>query len=92
MIRSFKHKGLEKFFRHNDRSGLNSPHCDRIGRLLDATEDAEAPEELNIPGYGLHKLTGNKKDFWSLKVSGNWRITFKFEGGHALEVNLEDYH
>ena len=92
MIKSFKHKGLEKFFRHNDRSGLNAQHCDRIGRLLDATDEAEAPEELNIPGYVLHKLIGNKKDYWSLKVSGNWRITFKFECGHAPEVNLEDYH
>ena len=63
------------------------PGCSAWG----ATE-AEAPEELNIPGYVLHKLIGNKKDYWSLKVSGNWRITFKFECGHALEVNLEDYH
>ncbi len=92
MIKSFKHKGLEKFFRHNDRSGLSAQHCDRIGRLLDATDDAQTPEELNIPGYGLHKLIGNKSDYWSLKVSGNWRITFKFEGGHAMDVNLEDYH
>lgn len=92
MIKSFKHKGLEKFFRHNDRSGLSAQHCDRIGRLLDATDDAQTPEELNIPGYGLHKLIGNKSDYWSLKVSGNWRITFKFEGCHAMDVNLEDYH
>jgi proteic killer suppression protein len=92
MIKSFKHKGLEKFFRNNDRSGLNAQHCDRIGRLLDATNAAETPEELGIPSYRLHKLTGNRKDYWSLTVSGNWRITFKFEGGHAWDVNLEDYH
>ena len=92
MIKSFKHKGLEKFFRQNVRSGLNAQHCDRIGRLLDAIDEAENPDELNIPGYGLHKLAGNKKDTWSLKVSGNWRITFKLDGGHALDVNLEDYH
>jgi proteic killer suppression protein len=92
MIKSFKHKALEKFFRDDDRSGLNAQHCERIRRLLDAIEDAEAPEELNIPGYGLHKLIGTKKDVWSLKVSGNWRITFKFEGGHPQEINLEDYH
>ena len=92
MIKSFKHKGLEKFFRNNERSGLNAQHCERIKRLLDATDEAAAPEELNIPGYGLHMLIGTKKDYWSLKVSGNWRITFKFEGGNALDINLEDYH
>lgn len=92
MIKNFRHKGLDKFFQHDDRSGLNVQQCDRIGRLLDAIDAAESPEELNIPGWGLHKLTGSKKEFWSLKVSGNWRITFKFEGGHALDVNLEDYH
>lgn len=92
MIKNFRHKGLDKFFQHDDRSGLSAQQCDRIGRLLDAIDAAESPEELNIPGWGLHKLTGSKKEFWSLKVSGNWRITFKFEGGHALDVNLEDYH
>ncbi len=92
MIKSFKHKGLERFFQHDDQSGLNAQHCARIGRLLDALEAADVPEELNIPGLGFHGLTGNRKGQYSVKVSGNWRITFKFEGGHALEVNLEDYH
>ena len=92
MIKSFKHKGLERLFRHEDRSGLNARHCARIERLLDAVDEAKIPEELNIPGYGFHKLLGNKKGQWSLTVSGNWRITFKFNDGHALDVNLEDYH
>ena len=92
MIKSFNHKELERFFRHDDRSGLHAQDCDQIGRLLDAIDEAENPVELNIPGYGLHKLTGNKKGYMSLKVSGNWRITFKFDGDHALDVNLEDYH
>ncbi len=92
MIKSFKHKGLERFFRHDDRSGLNAQHCDRIGRLLDVIDAAEALEDLNIPGMGFHGLTGNRKGQYSLKVSGNWRITFMFEGGQALDVTLEDYH
>lgn len=92
MIKKFRHKGLERFFHHGDRSGLNAQHCERIGRLLDAMDAAETPEELNMPGFGLHQLTGNKKGYWSLKVSGNWRVTFLFESGNALDVNLEDYH
>ena len=92
MIKSFKHKGLGRFFQHDDRSGLNAQHCDRIGRLLDAMDEAEMPEEPNIAGFGFDGLTENRQGQYSLKVSGSWRITFKFEGGHALEVNLEDYH
>lgn len=92
MIKTFKHKGLEKFFCNNYRSLLNPQHLDRINRLLDRLDAALLVQDLNLPGYGLHKLAGDRKNLWSLKVSGNWRITFRFDQGHAYDVNLEDYH
>ena len=92
MIKSFKHKGLARFFQHDDRSGVNAQHCDRIERLLDRLDSVPEAADMNIPGFGFHGLTGNRKSEYSVKVSGNWRITFKFKGGHVLEVNLEDYH
>ncbi len=60
--------------------------------MLDRLNSAELVKDMNLPGYGLHKLTGDRKDAWSIMVSGNWRITFRFESGHAYDVNLEDYH
>jgi proteic killer suppression protein len=92
MIQSFKHKGLELFFTADNRRLLNAKHCNRIARLLDRLDNSEVIDDMNLPGYGLHKLLGNKKEFWSIKVSGNWRITFRFNGGHAYDVDLEDYH
>jgi proteic killer suppression protein len=92
MLKTFKHKGLEVFFIEDDRRLLNSQYIGRVKRILDMLDDATSAEELNIPGYGLHPLKGNRKGEWSMKVSGNWRITFRFEDGHVFEVNLEDYH
>jgi proteic killer suppression protein len=92
MIKSFKHKALSRFFIENDRKGLNAQHCDRINRILDRLDAACLAEDMNLPGFGFHKLIGNKNETWSIKVSGNWRITFKFVNGDAYDVNLEDYH
>lgn len=71
---------------------LDAKQLPRIERILDALDASAVIDELDIPGFKLHKLTGNRKDTWSMKVSGNWRITFCFENGHAYDVNLEDYH
>lgn len=92
MLKTFKHKGLEAFFTEGNRRLLNPQHTERIKRILDLLDDAAKVEELNIPGYGLHSLKGDRKSEWSMKVSGNWRITFRFEDSHAFDVNLEDYH
>jgi proteic killer suppression protein len=92
MIKNFKHKGLDKFFTEDNRSLLNAKHCERISRLLDRLDSAVTVEDMDLPGYGLHKLHGDRKNTWSVKVSGNWRITFRFEGEHAYDVTLEDYH
>ena len=92
MIKSFKHKGLERFFRKGELKGIQAHHAPRLNRLLDAIDQAAEVGELDVPGWFLHPLKGNRKNLWSLRVSGNWRITFVFENGDAEIVNLEDYH
>lgn len=92
MIKAFRHKGLERFFANGDRRGLNAKDCPRIERLLDRLDASTCPEDMKLPGFGLHPLTGERKDTWSVKVNGNWRLTFTFREGNAYDVNLEDYH
>lgn len=92
MIKNFSHRGLERYFRDDDMRGINAQHVPRIERLLDRLESAIAAEDMNIPGWGFHELKGDRKGVYAVKVSGNWRITFRFEGGDARDVNLEDYH
>jgi toxin HigB-1 len=92
VIKSFKHKGLERFFRSGDASGVQAHLAPRIGRMLDALDEASAPDEINVPGWFLHRLSGDRKHLWSLRVSGNWRITFAFQDRDVEDVNLEDYH
>ncbi|MDD5177397.1 MAG: type II toxin-antitoxin system RelE/ParE family toxin [Sterolibacterium sp.] len=92
MIKNFQHKGLERFFRKGDASGIQSQHASRINRILDALDEANDVDQLNIPGMYLHPLKGSRKGHWSMTVSGNWRITFRFDGDDVTIVNLEDYH
>lgn len=92
MIRSFRHKGLERYFTKSERKGIDAKHAERIRRILDLLDAAVRPEDLNLPGYRFHGLKGDRKGVYSVWVSGNWRITFEFETGDAVNVNLEDYH
>ena len=92
MIISFRHKGMERFFRKGDVSKINSRLAPRIGRMLDLIDQASAVEQLAIPGMNLHPLKGERKGMWAMTVSGNWRITFRFAGEDAIDLNLEDYH
>jgi proteic killer suppression protein len=92
MIKSFRHKGLDRFFRKNDPRGVQAQHAGRIERILSLLDEASNPDQLNIPGFYLHPLKGERKGEWAMTVSGNWRITFRFEGEDAAAVNLEDYH
>jgi toxin HigB-1 len=92
MIKSFKHKGLQRFFVAGDTRGLTAAHIPRLTRLLDALDQAERVSDLDVPGWFLHRLKGQLKDLHSLRVSGNWRVTFEFIDGDAHIVNLEDYH
>lgn len=92
MIKNFKHKGLELFFTKNDKRLVNPKQVNKLSILLDTLDNAETIEDLAVPGTGLHKLSGDKKNLWSMKVSANWRLTFRFENGQAKDVHLEDYH
>jgi proteic killer suppression protein len=92
MIRIFKHKGLSRFFRRGDHRGIPAQSGPRIERMLDALDVATKPEEMNVPGYRFHRLQGDHAGSYSVSVTGNWRITFAFDGEHAIDVNLEDYH
>lgn len=92
MIRSFAHKGLERFFTKSDRTGIGAKHAQRIRRLLDRLDAATKADDMNIPGNQFHALKGDRRGTYAVSVSGNWRITFKFEAGDAINVNLEDYH
>lgn len=92
MIMSFSHKGLEVFFRTGSTKGIQSKHADRLGRMLDRLDAAAEVRDMNAPGYDLHPLKGNLSGHWSVKVSGNWRMTFRLENGNAYVVNYQDYH
>ncbi len=92
MIKSFAHKGLQRFFERGSKAGINTPHADKFGRQLTALNNALSEDDMKLPGWDLHALTGNMKGHWAVSVSGNWRLTFKFEGRDAIVVDCKDYH
>lgn len=92
MIYSFKSKALKKFWEESEVKLLPSENIDRIDGILDALDQALVPEDMNIPGYNFHSLSGKSKGRYSVKVSSNYRITFAFEDGDAIKVDYEDYH
>lgn len=92
MIRSFRHKGLERFFTKSDHRGIDAALAARVRRILDRLEASERPEDMNIPGYKFHGLKGDRKGSYAVSVSGNVRITFRIDSGDAVDVSLEDYH
>jgi len=92
MIKSFKHKQLEKFHRTGSPKGISASHSARLEMILDLLEAATNIFDMSFPGSNLHKLEPKTASRWAVKVSGNWRITFRYEEGDALEVDYEDYH
>ena len=92
MIRTFKHRGLKRLYERGDQSSVSSEYLNRIEDILARLDVAVVPSDLNLPGYDLHPLKGKLKSYWALKVSGNWRIIFRFRDGDAFDVNLIDYH
>lgn len=92
MIRSFKHKGLLKFFASGSTAGIKAAHAKRLQLILGRLNAASLVKDMDLPGLRLHELTGDRRGTWSVMVSGNWRVTFRFEGGDAEVVNYEDYH
>jgi len=92
MVKSFKHKGLELFFRTGITSGIQAKHSKKLQLILGVLQGAISPKDLDLPGLNLHSLSGKRSDIWSVRVSGNWRLTFRFKDGNAEVVNYEDYH
>ena len=92
MIKGFVHKGVEKFFRTGSKAGIQAQHADRLRVQLAMLDNARKPEDMNAPGWRLHPLRANLKGHWSVMVSGNWRLTFRFEGEDAILVDYRDYH
>ena len=92
MIKSFKHKGLEDLFYKKKKKGIKTEHADRLERILDRLNSANELKDMNYPGSNLHKLTGDKKEYHAVKVSGNWRLFFEFRGGDVYLVDYNDYH
>ncbi len=92
MIKSFIHKGLQKFYKTGTTSGIQSKHENKIRLILTNLDQSETSDDMDLPGLHLHKLKGTRKDIWSVRVSGNWRITFRFVGRDVEIVNYEDYH
>ena len=92
MIKSFKHKGLKIFFETGSTKGIKQDHKQKLRIRLAALDTATCIEDMDLPGYRLHSLKGNKKGLWAIDVSKNWRVVFRFEDGNAYVVDYEDYH
>lgn len=92
MIKSFKHKGLKNYFESGTTRGIQAAHSKKLRLQLAALDTATFIDDMDIPGYQLHPLKGNRKGFWSISVSGNWRVTFEFSDGNAFILDYEDYH
>lgn len=92
MIKSFKHKGLRRYYETGSTRGVQANHAKRLRMQLAALDTAVEIADLDIPGYGLHSLKGNRKGIWAITVSGSWRLTFEFSDGNAYLLDYEDYH
>jgi proteic killer suppression protein len=92
MIKSFRHKGLEKFFTKGDASKINPEHTKRLKAMLALIDNAQRVEDTNFPGGNLHPLKGDQKNRYSLTIRANWRLTFEFIGADAYILDYEDYH
>ena len=92
MISSFSHKGLERYHKTGNVSGIQPKHAKRLRLILSNLDQAESPTDMDMPGIHLHELKGGRAGTWSVTVGGNWRITFRFAGRNAEKVNYEDYH
>ena len=92
MIKNFKHKGLKKLFESGQTTGVNQEHVGRLRRILALLETSELADDMDLPGLNLHNLKGKRKGTLAVRVSGNWRVTFKIKDGDVFDVNYENYH
>lgn len=92
MIKSFRHKGIKRFFETGSKAGIQAAHASRLRRQLAALNRAVRPEDMNLPGWKLHELKGDLAGHWSIWVNGHWRLSFAFEDGEPILVDYQDYH
>jgi proteic killer suppression protein len=92
VIRSFRHRGLQRLFERSDRSRIRADFADKVERVLARLDASAQPADMEVPGFGLHAMTGDRKGFWSVVISRNWRVIFRFEDGDAYDVDFVDYH
>lgn len=92
MIKGFLHRGLKAFFETGSKAGIQPHHASRLARQLARLDAARAPEDMNLPGWTLHPLSGALAGHWAVAVNGNWRLTFRFEAEDAVLVDYRDYH
>ena len=92
MIRSFRHKGLQRFFERGSKAGINAQHERRLRLMLARLDDAANAADMDAPGWKLHSLKGDLKGHWAIWVDERWRLTFVFEGKEAILVDYQDYH
>jgi proteic killer suppression protein len=92
MIKDFRHKGIRNFFMTGSKAGIQPKHAERLRKQLFALDNAKSEKDMNAPGWKLHPLHGDLEGHWAVSVSGNWRLTFRFEGEDAVLVDYQDYH
>ena len=92
MVKRIRHRGLRRLYEDGNAKGLDAGHVRKLRLILAALDAAEAPGDMDVAGWRLHPLKGARKGDWSVWVSGNWRVTFRFEGTHATDIDYEDYH
>jgi proteic killer suppression protein len=92
VIETIKHKGLRRLYEKNDRGGIRPDLVVKVQKILSALEAANGPEDMGLPMFGFHRLTGDRRGTYSVTVKANWRVTFRFREGSVCDVNLEDYH
>jgi proteic killer suppression protein len=92
VIKSYRHKGIQAFAQTGSKAGIQPKHARRLRILLSALDAATAPKQMGWPGFDLHQLKGDLTGHWAIRVSGNWRLTFMFEGEDAILVDYQDYH
>lgn len=92
MIESFRHRGIEKFFLTGSKAGIQPAHAPKLALQLFQLNRSRSFRDMNAPGWELHELRGNLVGHWSVKVNGNWRLTFTFQNENAILVDYQDYH
>jgi proteic killer suppression protein len=92
VIKSFRHKGLQRFFETGSKAGIQASHAEKLRLQLAALDQAQKPEDMSAPSWGLHPLRGDLKGYWAITVNGNWRLIFFFEGVNVILLDYLDYH